>query len=265
MDLGISGRIAFVSGGSKGVGRQVSEMLAREGCRIIVVARGREAIDDTVASIARMGGMAIGVSADLTRKEDILAALEAGRSAFGAMPDIAITNVHGPGPGDLMDVDPEDFVRSFRDLTVSAVHLAQAVLPHMKEKRWGRVVGINSGAAKEPPPDLKHLLANSVRASGVSLNKSLANEFGSYGITVNTIGTGYIASERMYAYLEKVAKERGVSKEAMIEETSRQIPMRRPGTPAEEAALIVFLCSELAGYITGNYITVDGGHHRSAW
>jgi 3-oxoacyl-[acyl-carrier protein] reductase len=265
MDFGIAGRIAFVSGGSKGVGRQVSEMLAREGCHVIVAARGQEAIDDTVACIKQAGGSAFGVSADLTRKEDILRALEAGRQAFGGMPDIAITNIHGPGPGNLMDLDPEDFVRTFRELTISAICLAQAVIPAMQEKGWGRVVSINSGAAKEPPSDLKHLLASSIRASGVSLNKCLANEFGPNGVTVNSIGTGYIATERMHAYLDKLAAERGLSKEALWEETFRQIPMRRPGTPEEEAALIVFLCSEPAGYVTGQFIPVDGGAHRSAW
>lgn len=265
MDFGIAGRIAFVSGGSKGVGRQVSEMLAQEGCRVIVVARGQAAIDETVACITRAGGRAVGVSADLTRKDEILRALEAGRQAFGEMPDIAITNIHGPGPGNLMDLDPEDFVQTFRELTISAICLAQAVIPHMQKKRWGRFVSINSGAAKEPPPDLKHLLANSVRASGVSLNKCLANEFGPDNITVNSIGTGYIATERMAAYLDKLAVERGVSKDAVWADTFKQIPLRRPGTPEEEAALIVFLCSEQAGYVTGQFIPVDGGVHRSAW
>ena len=198
VDLGIRGKIAFVSGGSKGVGRQVAEMLGREGCHVIVVARGQEAINEAVDAIRGEGGSAIGVSADLTDRQGIERAVEAGRQAFGAMPDIVVNNVHGPGAGTLMDVTIAAFEQSFRDIALSAVNLAQLVVPHMKEKRWGRIVSIGSSAANRPPPELKHLLANTVRASVVSLNKSLANELGPFGITVNTIGTGWIGSERMH-------------------------------------------------------------------
>ncbi|MCW8158352.1 SDR family oxidoreductase [Stutzerimonas xanthomarina] len=265
MDFGIAGKVAFVSGGTKGVGRKVSEMLASEGCKVVVVARGQQAIDETVGAIREKGGSAVGVSADLTKKQSIFQALEAGCQAFGSMPDIAINSVHGPGSGNLMDVTPEQFEQTFQEITLSAVHLAQAVLPHMKEKGWGRFISINSGAAKEPPKDLKHLLANTVRSSVVTLNKSLANEFGPYGITVNTIGTGYIGSERMYDYLAKVAAERGISVEQQLSESCSQIPAGRPGRPEEMAAMIAFLCSDQASYVTGLFIPVDGGIHQSAW
>jgi NAD(P)-dependent dehydrogenase (short-subunit alcohol dehydrogenase family) len=265
MDFGITGKLAFVSGGSKGVGRQVSEMLAHEGCQVFVVARGQAAIDDTVAAIKNAGGMAVGFAADLTRKDGILQALEACRQSFGGMPDIVITNVQGPAPGKLMDLDPEDFVNTFHDLTISTICIAQAVIPHMSNKGWGRFVSINAGSAKEPLQELKNLLNSSIRSSGVSLNKALSNEFGPNGITVNSVGTGYIGSECMYDHFEKAAAKRGISKDQLIEETTRQIPARRLGTPAEEAALVVFLCSELGGYVTGAYIPVDGGLHRSAW
>lgn len=265
MDFGITGKIAFVSGGSKGVGRQVAEMLAREGSQVIVAARDQGSIDEAVAAIRHEGGSAVGVSADLTTQGGVKVALEAGEKAFGGLPDIAINNVHGPGEGNLMDLQPEDFERTFREITLSAVYLAQAVLPNMKDKGWGRFISINSGAAKEPPSDLKHLLANSVRASVVTLNKSLADEFGPYGITVNTIGTGYIGSERMHAYLAKVAQGRGMSYEELLKQTCQKIPVGRPGEPAEMAALIAFLCSAQASYVTGNFIAADGGIHRSAW
>lgn len=265
MDFGIAGKLAFVSGGSKGVGRHVAEMLALEGCRIIVAARGQAAIEDTVTAIRKAGGSAVGCSADLTRKEEILRALDAGQLAFGGMPDIVVTNVHGPGPGGLMDLDPEDFVRSFHELTISTICIAQAVMPHMSKQGWGRFVSVNSVSAKEPLRELRNLLDNTIRSSGVSLNKALSNEFGPHGITVNSVGPGYIASARLQDYFRKAAVERGIPKDQLIKEISKQIPARRFGTPAEEAALIVFLCSELAGYVTGSYIPVDGGLHRSAW
>lgn len=264
MDFGIAGKVAFVSGGSKGIGRQCAEMLGREGCKVVVAARGQGAIDDTVSAIKTAGGTAIGISADLTSETGVLEAIKAAREAFGS-PDIVITNVHGPGPGDFFDHDGEDFVNAFRDLALSVIFLARATLPDMKEKGWGRLVTIGSGAAKEPPSELKHILANTARASVVSLNKSLANEFGQYGITVNTLGTGWIGSERMYRYLDHVAEEKGITREGAMQMLKNLIPVGRPGNPEEMASLAVFLCSVQASYITGNLITVDGGLHRSAW
>ncbi|WP_076590823.1 SDR family oxidoreductase [Herminiimonas arsenitoxidans] len=264
MDLGIRGKVAFVSGGSKGIGRQCAEMLGREGCKVVVAARGQEAIDEAVASIKKAGGEAIGISVDLTKEKDVKRALSVVKESFGS-PDIVITNVHGPGPGDFFDHDGEDFVDAFRDLTLSVVFLARETLPDMKKKGWGRLVTIGSGAAKEPPSELKHILANTARASVVSLNKSLANEFGQYGITVNTLGTGWIGSERMYKYLEHVAEEKGLSPDGAMDMLKGLIPVGRPGKPEEMASLAVFLCSAQASYITGNLMAVDGGLHRSAW
>lgn len=264
MDFGIAGKVAFVSGGSKGIGRQCAEMLGKEGCRVVVAARGQHAIDETVAAIKDAGGEAIGVSVDLTCEEDILRAVQVAGDAFGS-PDIVLTNVHGPGPGDFFDHSGEDFVAAFRDLALSVILLARATLPAMKEKGWGRLVTIGSGAAKEPPAELKHILANTARASVVSLNKSLANEFSQYGITVNTLATGWIGSERMYAYLAHVAQEKGLTQDGAMQMLKDLIPAGRPGKPEEMAALAVFLCSMQAGYMTGNLIAVDGGLHRSAW
>ncbi|MES2258499.1 MAG: SDR family oxidoreductase [Pseudomonadota bacterium] len=264
MDFGIAGKVAFVSGGSKGIGRQCAEQLGQEGCRVVVAARGQQAIDDTVASIRAAGGTAMGVSVDLTQEADVARAVQAAREAYGS-PDIVITNVHGPGPGDFFDHGGEEFVQAFRDLTLSVIFLARATLPHMKEQGWGRLVTIGSGAAKEPPAELKHILANTARASVVSLNKSLSNEFGQYGITVNTVATGWIGSERMYQYLDHVAEEKGLSKEGAMQMLKGLIPAGRPGKPEEIASLATYLCSVSAGYMTGNLITVDGGLHRSAW
>lgn len=263
MDFGIAGKVAFVSGGSKGVGRRVAGILAREGCHVIVAARNQAAIDETVAALRAEGGSAIGVSADLTVKEDVLRALEAGRQAFGSMPDIALNNVNGPAPVyGLLDVQPEDFEKVFRTFNLSAVYLAQAVLPHMKEKGWGRLISTCSDAPKEPTQDLKHVMPTAARATVVTLNKSLANEYGPYGITVNTIGTGYIGSERMYEIMGSIAEDRGMTLDEMV---APQIPLRRVGKPEEMASVIAFLCSRQAGYITGALIQVEGGLNHCAW
>lgn len=265
MDLGIAGKVAFVSGGSKGVGLATALQLGREGCRVVVAARGQQAIDETVEKIRKEGGTAIGISADLYSQADVNRAIAETTKAFGP-PDIAISNVHGPGHGNFFDLTAEDFAQAFNELALSVVYLTQAVVPHMQKQRWGRLVNIGSYSAKEPPSELKHLLATCIRAAVVTLNKSLANEFGSYGITVNTIGTGFIDSgERLHNYMQTVAKEQGITEEALLATLMRNVPAGRIGTPQEAGALIAFLCSEDAAYITGNIIPVDGGFHRAAW
>jgi 3-oxoacyl-[acyl-carrier protein] reductase len=149
MDLGIAGKVAFVSGGSKGIGRSTAEILAREGCRVVIAARGQAAIDATVAAITAAGGTATGVCADLTERADVERAVTAGTEAFGP-PDIAVANVHGPGPGNFFDLSDTDFAEAFRRMTLSMVYLARAVVPHMREQGWGRAgqrgVGRGQGA-----------------------------------------------------------------------------------------------------------------------
>jgi 3-oxoacyl-[acyl-carrier protein] reductase len=266
MDLGISGKVAFVSGGSMGMGRASAELFAREGCRVAVAAlpEHKDSIDETVEAITAAGGQAIGVAADLTVEHDVQRAIATCTEAFG-VPDIAVANVGGPGPGDFFDVSNDDFSGAFQQMALSMVYLARAVIPHMREQGWGRIVSLNSMAAKEPPPDLPHILANTARAAVVPLNKSLANEFGRDGITVNTLGTGYIGTERMRGYYERLAGERGVTAESLLAELTSSVPLRRVGTPAEMAGVVVFLCSQYGGYVTGEFLNVDGGIHRSAW
>jgi 3-oxoacyl-[acyl-carrier protein] reductase len=154
MELGIRGRTAIVSGGSKGIGRATAELLARDGVNVAIAARGQEAIDDAVDAIRRDGGSAVGIVADMRDADDVERAVATARDEFGS-PDIAISNVHGPGPGDFFDLDDDAFRRAFDDMVLSVVHLTRAVVPDMRKQGWGRLVNIGSGAAKEPPSDLR--------------------------------------------------------------------------------------------------------------
>lgn len=264
MDLGIAGKVALVAGGGMEVGQATARRLAREGCRVVVAAAEQTAIDATLKAIAAEGGTAAGVLANPLRQEDMRRAVKLACESFGP-PEIAIDCVPSPGPGDFFDVKPEQYEQTFRDITLSLVYLCQAVIPHMQKCQWGRIVSVGSLSAKEPPGDLPHVLTSTVRASTATLVKSLANEFGPSGITVNSIGTGYIATERLYAYMDQMAKEKGLTRDALIAHATKDIPARRPGTVEEMAAMIGFLCSAGAGYVTGNMIAVDGGYHRSAW
>jgi 3-oxoacyl-[acyl-carrier protein] reductase len=169
-------------------------------------------------------------------------------------------------PGDFADItDHEYYVESFRSYTMSQLYLLHAVLPAMKEAGWGRFVHIGSATAKEPVGHIHHVIANATRPSTTGLLKTVSDEYARFGITVNTIAPGWIATENMYQYLEKnagVTTEEGI-RDFMI--TTAGVPAARAGEPSEIASAIVYLCSHQAGYITGNWIEVDGGHHRSAF
>jgi 3-oxoacyl-[acyl-carrier protein] reductase len=261
MDFGIKNRVAFVSGGSKGMGRSAALMLAGEGCKVAVIARSQGPVDEVVAEIKSHGGLAIGVCADLTTRQGVFNAVAAVTNAFGA-PDIAISNVQDNVAGDFDDVSDEDFRRFFEIYTMSVVYLARDVLPSMKSKGWGRFVAIGSGAAKEPEGMIKHIVANTARPAAVGLIKTLSDEVASYGVTVNSIGPGWIGTDNMFAYLEKKMNLKPSEVDHFLKGL---VPAGRVGRPDEIGSLIAYLCSDLAGYITGEWIAVDGGKHRFAF
>ena len=264
MDLGIAGRVALVSGGSRGLGRATAGLLADEGVEVVIPARTQSAVVLAVDEFRAWGGRAVGVSADMTTLDGVERAVAMARTEFNA-PDIAIANVHSPLDGNFFDVDEADFHAAFQGLTVSIALLARAVLPEMKARGWGRFLNLGSGSAKEPPRELRHVLGNTARASGVTLCKSLANEFGPYGVTVNSIGTGLFRTGFMEDFFRRMARDESVESEAAIDAWCLNVPIRRPGRPEEMAAFCAFLCSEWAGYLTGQMISVDGGFGRSAW
>jgi 3-oxoacyl-[acyl-carrier protein] reductase len=265
MDLGIAGKVALCTGGSKGMGRHAAHMLAAEGASVAIVARTKVDVDNAVESIVGVGGTAIGISADLTDPNSVTRAVAETREQLGP-PLIVIGQTKFNIPGDFSDVtDVEQYVESFRSYTMSQVYLLHAVLPGMKDARWGRYVHIGSATAKEPEGSIHHVLANATRPSTVGLLKTVADEHAEYGITVNTVAPGWIATGNAYAYLET---NLGLTTDRQRAEWMREharVPAARMGEPAEIASLIVYLCSAQAGYITGNWIEVDGGHHRSAF
>lgn len=265
MDLGIDGKVVFFTGGSKGMGRDAAHMLAAEGCKVAIVARTKTDIDETVESITRAGGTAIGVPADITVSDDVDRAVAEVTNTFGP-PLIVIGQTKFNIPGDFADIERyEDYVDSFRSYTMSQIYLLKAVLPGMVEAKWGRFVHIGSATAKEPEGAIHHVIANATRPSTIGLLKTVADEYARYNITVNTIAPGWIGTQNAFDYLEKqVGLTTEEERSAWLIEHGG-VPAGRMGTPDEIASTIVYLCSQQAGYITGNWIEVDGGHHRSAF
>lgn len=201
MDYGIAGRVALVVGGSKGIGLESARMLAAEGCRVVVAARTQKHIDFAVNGIRNDGGEAIGISADMTGRDEINCVVAETTASFGA-PEIVITQAdfHVRGFFDEIE-DDEAFVDSFRTYTMSQVYMMRAVLPAMKTNGWGRYVHIGSATAKEPQSKPPHTVANGTRPSTVGLLKSVADEVARFGVTINTIAPGWIATKTTNWYL----------------------------------------------------------------
>jgi 3-oxoacyl-[acyl-carrier protein] reductase len=267
MDLGIAGKVAVVTGGSRGIGRQISEELGRNGCRVVVVARGPEQLESTVATIRREGGEAIAVSADLTSFDSFPHIVERATAAFD-VPDIAIYSPVAPPPGSFDEFDDEDFDRAYASIVKSFAHFARALTPGMKAKKWGRIVSIGSGHGRLPARravlGFDYALANTVRPAGLGLSRTLADELAPFGITVNTIPPGFIETGEQYrTFFERCAKVVGLSYAQFMENLIARIPVGRFGSAEEVASLCCYLCSKNAGYITGQYILVDGGHMQT--
>ncbi len=265
MDLGISGRTVFFTGASKGMGRVAATMLAEEGCKVAVVARGKDAVDETVEEIRATGGTAMGVIADIAVLDDVKRAVAEVREAFGA-PLIVVGQTKFVIPGDFADIDDtEHYVDSFRTYTMSQLYLLKEVLPAMQQARWGRYVHIGSATAKEPVGLIHHAIANATRPSTIGLLKTVADEYAKYGITVNTVAPGWILTDNVVEYTSKnLGLDSDEDRHRWAAETFK-VPAGRMGKPEEIASLIVYLCSDLAGYMTGDWIEVDGGVHRSAF
>ena len=261
MDLGLRGKVALVAAASKGLGRAIAEELSAEGASVVICSRKAADIEAARAEISsKTGGEVVAVAGDVSRPSDVAAIAKRAIDRFGRI-DILVTNAGGPPSGRFETLAPEMW-QSAVDLTLmSVVNLAAAVLPGMKERKWGRIINVTSIAVKQPVDGL--MLSNSLRSAVTGFARTLANEVAESGITVNNILPGYTRTERVEQLAEAAAKREGITSEAAVGKWEFEIPMRRLGEPAEFACLAAFLASERASYITGQNVAVDGGWIRS--
>jgi 3-oxoacyl-[acyl-carrier protein] reductase len=257
MDLGLKGRVAIVAAASKGLGKAVAEEFAKEGCEVAICARNAETLERTAAEIGKASGREVLSRAMDVTKEDAVRNFVADVDRKFGRVDICVTNAGGPPAKKFLDITMDEW-RAAVDLTLmSTVYFAHEVLPRMKRNKWGRLLTITSVSVKQPIDNL--LLSNSLRAGVTGLAKTLANEFGADGITVNNVCPGYTLTERLDELAEKQAKITGVQREEIFKNWSSQMPIGRVVQPAEFAAMVTFLASSRASAINGTTIPIDGG------
>ena len=261
MDLGLSGKVAIVAAASQGLGRAVALELAREGAHVAICARGAAELEKAAGAIGQATGQAVFWQAlDVTDAERVEKFVQGVEKRFGRV-DICVTNAGGPPAKKFLEISLAEW-RAAVDLTLlSAVYFAREVLPRMQKNHWGRLVTITSMAVKQPVDGL--LLSNSIRAAVAGLARTLANEFGADGITVNNICPGYTTTDRLVELADKQAQTAGVTRDKIYERWSTQVPLGRLARPEEFAAAVAFLVSERASYINGATLAVDGGWVRS--
>jgi 3-oxoacyl-[acyl-carrier protein] reductase len=261
MDLGVRGRVALVAAASRGLGRAIAEELGAEGADLVLCARGVEPLMEVKRAIGQSAGVrVIGMPADLSTPGGAESVVETALREYGRI-DILVTNTGGPPPGPFESHPAEAWASAVRQLLGSVLALTRGALPGMKERGWGRIVNITSIAVKQPVDNL--ILSNSVRAAVTGFARTLANEVAPFGVTVNNVMPGYTRTERLEDLAGRVATHKGLPHERRFDAWNDEIPMRRLGEPRELAALVAFLASERASYITGQSIAVDGGWVRS--
>ena len=263
MDFGIAGRVALVAASSKGLGRAVAEELAAEGTHLVMCARGEDELADAVASADGRGpGEVLGIPTDLSDPAAVAALVGQAQDRFGHV-DILVNNAGGPPAGPFEAHDAAAWRAAVRLNLESALQLTRALLPGMKERGWGRILNITSVAVKEPVDGL--ILSNSVRAAVTGFAKSLSNEVAEFGVTVNNVLPGFTRTARLEQLARVRAEAGGISTEDVEAGWNAAIPARRLGEASEFAAVVAFLASERASYVTGVSVAVDGGRTRALY
>jgi 3-oxoacyl-[acyl-carrier protein] reductase len=265
MDLGLRDRTAVVTAGSRGFGLATALRLAEEGAKVALCARGEDDLAAAAARVADRAGSAARVfhrPVDVTDDAAVSAFLDGAEAALGPA-DLLLVNAGGPPAGGFLETGLDQWEAAYRLTVESAVRLCRRVVPGMVERRFGRIVAITSVSVRQPVENL--LLSSALRPAVQGLVKTLAAEVAPAGVTVNAVQPGFHLTSAVERLIAKKIETAGCTRQDVLDQWAHEIPLGRLGEADELAALIVFLMSVPAGYITGQGISADGGWVRGTF
>ncbi len=261
MDLGIKGKVALITGGSKGIGKAAAEALAKEGCNIVICARNEKELKTTAAELQKHGTEVLAVPADMTNEKDIQQLVQQAADQFGSI-DILVNNAGGIGSNKPFDeLSTQDWRDLFELNLFSVATITRLVHPYMKKNGWGRIINISSENGVQPYPDMS--LYNVTKGALDNLSKTLSKLYADDGILVNTVAPAFIKTPLVEGMMQQQAEQQGTTPEKaekhFLKENRPSLVLKRSGTVEETGAVIAFLASERASFITGSIYRVDGG------
>ena len=261
MDLSIKGKNAIVCASSQGLGKSAALDLAKEGVNLAICSRNKDKINVVKEDIKQIADVkVVAIEANLSSEKDINALFQKAKKELKTI-DILINNNGGPPPSTFEELTDEDWQKTFNSTMMSAIRLSKLVLPDMKKNKWGRIINISSVSVKTPVNGL--FLSNSIRMGVLGWAKALSDEVAPHGITVNSVCPGTTKTERIEQILNAQSESSGKDKSEIEEAMANSIPMLRIGEASDLSALITFLASEKASYMTGLAVQVDGGSART--
>ena len=259
MELGLRGKVAVVTGASRGIGKAVAQSLRDEGCAVAICARNAERLNAAVAELSHDGSRVIGVPADVTDAAAVKNFVRIAHETFGRI-DILVNNAGTHLRGTVDSTTLDILERQLRDKVFGFFAMIQAVLPIMRAQRDGRIVNIVGQAGRHPHPD--RFPSGVTNAAVMAMTKSVADAVARDNIRVNAVCPQYIESELLASLIDKEMRERGVDRATAAAGFTRANPLGRTGTPQEVADLVTYLASDCAGFVAGSSVSIDGGYHR---
>ncbi|MEW5853135.1 MAG: SDR family oxidoreductase [Myxococcota bacterium] len=258
MQTGLKERVAVVAASSQGIGLAVAHALAAEGARVAMFARRPDVLSRAADEVRAAHNVPVlSRPLDATDPAGVEDFINQVTSEWGRL-DICVANAGGPPAKPFVETTTHEWRSAVETNFLSVVHLFRAAIPHLQQRKWGRLITITSSTVKQPLQDL--VLSNAVRAGVVGLVKSLANELGRDGILVNNVAPGYTATDRLHELAARRAGPGGKAQD-VFERWAADVPVGRVANPAEIADAVVWLASERASYVTGQTLLVDGGKY----